>query len=439
MKNFQLSLFYNLQAFINSSSFHRKYYLIFSSLPLKYKDDRNYSVGRTGYSRNFFIKAFIVKHLEEIKSIPRLIEFLDAHPVITEMCGFKMGALPDETQFYRFLKKTPNSVLEDIMVQVNRKLIEKGILSLDTFIMDSKPVMAATKENNFKNPKRNTKDKNKKPKHNPAATLSYYSYQNVSGEKNNYIFFWGYRTHVIVSKEGIPLVEKTLPNNQTDAKVAKKLIKKLKRLYPVKKGAIFIADAAYDIREFYNFIVNTIKGQAFIPLNPRNQQSPKTFGPHGCPVCDAKLEMKSCGSWTEGSRRRVKFRCPIKANSKTAAQHPNGCPVSHHLFTEGKRYGCTKYLDITNDPRSRVPRDSALYKNTYRQRQAVEQYFSRLGDIEAEQTTHYKLRAVQNQMTIAHLSMSLIAYAAAILLNRPDKIRCFRTFAQEPLPVKIAA
>ena len=56
------------------------------------------------------------------------------------------------------------------------------------------------------------------------------------------------------------------------------------------------------------------------------------------------------------------------------------------------------------------------------------------GDREVEQTTHYKMRAIRNQMTIAHLSMSLIAYAAAILLDQPEKIRCFRTFAlQDPL------
>jgi hypothetical protein len=41
--------------------------------------------------------------------------------------------------------------------------------------MDSKPVLAATREKNFKNPSRNTKNKAKKPKRNPAATLGYYS------------------------------------------------------------------------------------------------------------------------------------------------------------------------------------------------------------------------------------------------------------------------
>jgi hypothetical protein len=35
---------------------------------------------------------------------------------------------------------------------------------MDTFILDSKPVMAASKENNFKNPNRNTTDKKKQQK-----------------------------------------------------------------------------------------------------------------------------------------------------------------------------------------------------------------------------------------------------------------------------------
>jgi hypothetical protein len=41
--------------------------------------DTNTGVGRTGYSRHAMLRAFIVKHLEGIKSVPRLIEFLDAH------------------------------------------------------------------------------------------------------------------------------------------------------------------------------------------------------------------------------------------------------------------------------------------------------------------------------------------------------------------------
>jgi hypothetical protein len=232
-------------------------------------------------------------------------------------------------------------------------------------------------------------------------------------------------------KKVSPLVEATLPNNVIDAKVAKKLIKKLKRVFGFKKGAIFIADAAYDERWLYNFIVDQLKCQAFIPINLRNQQEPKTFGPHGCPLCNAKLEMKSNGTWIEGLRTRAKFRGLIKIDTKIANNYPDGCPISHPSFSQGKAYGCTKYLDITNDARSKVPRDTNLFKNTFNLRTEVERYFARLGDREAEQTTHYKLRSIQNQMTIAHLSMSLVAFAAGILLDQVEKIRYYRTFAND--------
>lgn len=429
MYHFQLSIFYSFQLLLQTSRFYRKYYSLFKALDLSDIPDKNYDVGRTGYSRHAMLRAFIVKHLEQIKSVPQLIDFLDSHPALVEMCGFPMGHLPDESQFYRFLAETRHSLLEKIHHTINQKLIDEGVLSLEHFIMDSKPVMAATRENNFKNPHRNTRNKHKKPKRNPKATLGYYSYQQIDGKKDNYIFFWGYRTHVIISKEGIPLVELTLPNNIPDAKVVRKLIKKLKRIYHFKKGAIFIADAAYDEREVYDFIVKEMKSQAFIPLNPRNQQEDKVFGPHGCPLCDAGIEMKSDGIFLEGKRTRAKFRCPIKVSSKMREKYPGGCPIKKACFSEGKAYGCTKYLDLTLDARTRVPRDTEFFKETYNLRTEVERYFARLGDREAEQTTHYKLRSIQNQLTIAHLSMSLIAYTAALLLKIPNKIRSYRTFA----------
>ena len=107
------------------------------------------------------------------------------------------------------------------------------------------------------------------------------------------------------------------------------------------------------------------------------------------------------------------------------------CPINNPRFANV--YGCTTNLDITDDARSQVHRDTDFFKDIYRQRQIVEQYFSHLGDREVEQTTHYKLRTVQNQMTIAHLSMSLVAAAAGILLKQPEKIRCYRTFADRTL------
>jgi hypothetical protein len=432
MYHVQTSLFYNLQELIRNSSLLRKYFYIFQALDLSILPDRNYGIGRTGHSQHAILRAFIVRHLQQIKSVPQLIEYIEANPPLLELCGFTLGDMPDESQFYRFLTDTDNNVLKDIHHRLNQRLIEQGLVTLDTFIIDSKPVMAATKENNLKNPARNTTDKTKVPDRNPAATLSYYSCQVLNSKKENMLFFWGYRTHVIISKEGISLVEITLPNNITDQEVAFKLLKELKHRYKVKKGFLFLADKAYDVRDLYTFIVEKMKGNPYIPINPRNQKDDKTFGPHGCPMCDGGLEMKSAGKWTEGNRERIKFRCPLKTSKKTAEKYNNKCPANHSSFDSGKCYGCTKYLDVTDDARSRVPRDTKEFKETFKQRESVEQYFARLGDREAEQTTHYSLKTVRNQMTIAHLTASLIGVAATILLKQPKKMRCHKTFAQIP-------
>jgi hypothetical protein len=340
--------------------------------------------------------------------------------------------MPDESQFYRFQADTKNSTLKDIHHSLNQRLIEQGCVTLDEFIIDSKPVMAATKENNLKNPNRNTANKEKTPRRNPAATLSYYSCQVINGKKENMLFFWGYRTHVIISKEGIALVEVTLPNNITDQEVAFILLRELKRRYKLKKGFLFLGDKAYDVRDLYTCIVEQMKGNPYIPINPRNQKDDKMFGPHGCPLCDAGLEMKSAGRWHEGNRERIKFRCPLKTSKKVAAEYDHTCPAHHPSFSTGNCYGCTKYLDVTDDARARVPRDSKEFKDTFKDRESVEQYFARLGDREVEQTTHYSLKTVRNQLTIAHLTASLIGVAAAILLKQPEKMRCYRTFAQPP-------
>ena len=183
MQHFQTSFFYDLQELIRNAPLIRKYNYIFLSLNLSALQDRNDSFGRTGHSRHAILRAFIIKHLEGIKSVPQLLRYLDSIPPLAEMCGFDLGALPDESQFYRFLKNTKNSTLKAIHKTANDALIKAGLVSLDEFMLDSKPIQAATKENNFKNPNRNTTNKAKRPKRNPRATLSYYSCQVIGGKK----------------------------------------------------------------------------------------------------------------------------------------------------------------------------------------------------------------------------------------------------------------
>jgi len=427
----QLSLFHDYKGILEASSFHRKYDALFLAFD-KVNDKPDFpAFGRKGYPRSAYLKALIFKESEKIKTITDLIRRLDSHPVISLMCGFEPGKLPDPTRFYKFLESVKNSDIQDMLHKAAGILMEAGIVDTDVVIGDSKPIKANTKHNNPKNPNRSL-DKKKKIKRNPAATLGYYSYikQSAEGRKRQFAYFWGYRTHVLVSKEGVVLVETTKPNNQADKDVAKALMKKLKRVYGRRKGRKFIFDAAYDYNEIYNFIVDEMKSKPFIPINPRYKKPHDDFTPGGIPVCDAGLAMKYAGLCEDEKRSRFKFRCPIKAGSRKELENlPKTCPIDHPRHDTGKRYGCTTYVDLNGEARMSVPRASKLYADTYAMRTEVERYFSRLGPREVEEMSAFKRKSIRNQMSIAHLALNLSAVAAALVLERPDKIRCHKTFA----------
>jgi len=261
--------------------------------------------------------------------------------------------------------------------------------------------------------------------------LSYYSYLKIptaQGEKKRFTWFWGYRTHAIITGEGVCLVETTEPNNRTDATIIKKLLKRLKRRYGTQKGKLFIGDSAYDEKEIYRLLVEQMKMQAFIPINPRNTQARTSndFDEFGVPVCPAGLAMTYQGRCPEPHRVRLKYRCPVKTDRTVAEACSHQCPLDDPRFAG---YGCTRYLDVTHDARSQVPRHTEHFKKTYKRRQAVEHYFGRFGDCEVEKTGHYLFRSIKNQMTLGHLMLNLVA-AAAVALDVPERLRGRRTFAQ---------
>lgn len=429
----QLSLFYDYEGILDSSSFHRKYDALFQAFEMVYDQPDYPASGRKGYPRSAYYKALIFKQSEHIKCMTDLIRSLDSHPVISFMCGFNLGELPDASQFSRFLSSTRNSEIENMLHRAAKLMIEKKLVTTDILIGDSKPIKANTKHNNPKNPNRSC-DKKQKIRRNPSASFGYYSYlkQPTADKDKQFSFFWGYRTHVLISKEGIVLVEITKPNNVADKVVVKSLLKKLKRVYGQKKGRKIILDAAYDDNEIYNFIKDEMKSDPFIALNRRYKDPVDTFDNQGRPVCEAGLTMKYQGMCYEAKRTRVKYRCPIKGASKKELKDlPAECPVEHPSLTSGKCYGCTAYIDLNGGVRSQIQRESKHFKDTYDLRTGVERYFSRLGPREIEETSLFNYRSIRNQMTISHLTLNLVAVAAAIVLEKPDKIRCYKTFADK--------
>lgn len=406
----------------------RKYEKIFDELDLSHVSEFNFGVGADGTSQHALLRAFIIRSLESLKTVSALIRFLQANPALTYLCGFRNQRLPHDSQFYRFLKKTNHAMMEDLLYRTNKTLIDEKVLSLKMTAVDSKPIKALTKHNNPKNPHRDLKNKNKKIKRNPKATLGYYSYVPITDpetKKKHFTFFWGYRSHAVVDAlSGLVIVEGTFPNNISDENIARKLYRKLKRLYRPKKGMITMGDKAYDVRDFYTFIVNQIKAEPIICLNPRNTQPNLKYSEKGHRICQAGLEMIPNGVFKDGNRLRLKERCPLKASKQIAALYPHGCPCGNPKFNG---YGCTAYQDLTDDARSRVQRDTPRFNKLYAKRFVAEQTFSRLQELEIEEARHYSLTAIRNANTIDYLALALVALVA-VRIKKPEKIRCFRTF-----------
>jgi hypothetical protein len=422
----QLPLFLSLDQLSNTPLI-KKYEHLFSALDLKELPEFNTGIGADGTSQHALLRAFIVRSLESLSTVSALIRFLEANPALKILCGFEDGFLPHNSQFYRFLKKTNHSIIEKLLITTNKILIEKGVLKTDIVAIDSKPVKALTKHNNPKNIRRNITNKSKRPRRTPKATLGYYSsHQPSPGSKKSPVFFWGFRSHAIVDVEsGLVLVQGTWSNNLTDAKIARKLLRKLKLFYKTEHGMIIIGDKNYDERDLYTFIVEQIKAEPVIPINPRNTQDGLEYSQSGNRICAASLEMTPVSVFADGNRLRKKFRCPLKASKKVAAEYPGGCPLNSPKF---QRYGCCAYQDVTDDARSRVKRGSPRFKTIYAKRFVIEKTFSRVHELKIEEARHYGLTAIRNSNTIDYLSLALVALAS-VRMKKPQNINRFRTFA----------
>ena len=66
-------------------------------------------------------------------------------------------------------------------------------------------------------------------------------------------------------------------------------------------------------------------------------------------------------------------------------------------------------------------------RKLYKKRQSVELYFARLQALRVEIPLFFNQRSIANATTIAHLALSAVALAA-VALDRPHKIRSYRTF-----------
>lgn len=362
--------------------------------------------GRKGYPKEALLCAFIVMKCEGFSQITDLVDFLNCNLLIAYYCGFDITKpLPSYWTFDRFIRKLDHRTLQGIMGQQVKKLYELGILDASFIGLDSTPVAASTAQNNPKSFLKNKFSKDNHPRNDPDCALGVHTASNQHNEKN-FEYYWGYKNHVLVDCiSGLPICELTTPANVTDSTVAERILAEANQIIPVSE-CTFIADKAYDVKAIYSLVRDVYRGDAVIPLNPRNTKNPKKLL-SGHPICEAGLAMNKDGKTTDNGRTRQKFCCPFRQSKSSS------CPCNHKNWNNGKKNrGCTKYVTLPNDYRLSIDRDCLSFKRTYALRSECERYNSRFKDSGQERLWVHNGDSAANLNTIAHIAALTVALAA---------------------------
>ncbi len=401
-----------------------KYDFLFEPLPSLSLNPKER--GRPPFSRDALLKAFIYKALRRLKTLSDLVFEFRNNPMMSQAVGFNPYQVPPTIErFSKFLREIPNPVLQNIHILLVQKLLDENIISGKHLVMDSCPIVAKVRENNFKTSLlQNRFDKTQRPKGDPDARLGILIHF-PQPSKTQIRYFWGYRNHIIVdAQEEIPLWEITHPADVSEVHPAIPMLKKTKETFSLLIETVS-GDAYYDSEKILRFIIKDLNAQAIIPRNPRTEQS-RTYIRKGDDLyCQANLPLHRKGKMTvkRTGITYLQYCCPIYFGKER--QKYLLCPVSHPKFTNQK--GCNVLIRLTPSIRERIDYGSQTFKELHKKRTSVERVFSRLLSITMQEPPVIGIESIRNYCTIAHITVLLVALAAKRSGHR-DKIRFVRSF-----------
>lgn len=372
------------------------------------------------------LNALIFKNLRSINFQLDLAEEFKNYPQLAQVCGF--SSFPSHQRFSSYMETTPNEILQSIKKDILMQLINLGQITGFYISGDSCPIIANVKQNNLKTTVKDRFNKNKIPKGDLDCRLGTYT---VFFPEKKVQFFWGYRNHILndcISE--LPIVEVTKPANVHESKLFIPLLEQIKKEFNFPIKAI-TGDSAFDSYHIINFIAKELKAEPVIARNPRRSKNPHIkISTSGIPICIAGFEMISRGKFYDKKqdRWRHKFICPIKASKKFARKVGGLCPWNHPKFYSSKT-GCNAVLrtDVDTSIRNNINYGSQTFKKIYNLRTSSERIFSRLLSIMMQTPSVKGINATANHCTIAHISVLLVALAAAKTGNE-NKIRYAKSF-----------
>jgi len=363
--------------------------------------------GRPPVSRHNLFRAFMVMKTQRLKQVSELMDYLENNIAIALVCGFEGGTIPGKDVFYDFLRDTPQSDFNSVMVSNTLEMAELGLVNFKNLIADSMPILANTKLNNPKSFVKNRFSKAKHPASDSNCRLGVHSASNDSNNKN-YEFFWGYKDHTLIdAKHGLPIFNLTLTANHADVKAGEYLVRQAAKPLSLKgKVNNLICDKAFDSNPFYEFVKKTIGANVIAPLKSNAKTS---LFDGTLPVCEAGCVMHRDGHIYREERIRFKFSCPFKSSKSKS------CPINHpNSRKTAKNKGCIKWMCVkTANLRNCVDRDSPAFKALYAKRSAIERYNARFKYMENEKAFVRNLYSVSAIVSISHICLQLVAIVSA--------------------------
>lgn len=437
-----------LPDFVRHSAVAMRFLSLVGTMPWDRFPDRDLEIGHPRRSVPYaaFSAACLLKLEEQLVTMTALRRYLVEHPALVWLLGFPLvpsskypwgfdadASLPTARHFTRLLRTMPNSVLQFLLdgtvTLIQAELADLGIQLGNCISLDTKHIIAWVEENNPKAYVSNRYDKTRQPRGDPDCRLGCkrrHNQRKASSEAPPTPsrepvpagtipvgeYYWGYASGVVATKvDGygeFVLAELTQPFDCSDVSYFQPLMADVKRRlgYKPRFGAF---DAAFDAFYVYEYFYSEDHdGFAAVPFVPRGGYKERRFSARGLPLCQAGLAMPLKYRYLDRSglleHEKGRYVCPLQfpeAAGKT-------CPVQHECWSKG---GCATTMATSVGARIRyqLDRNSAVYKQVYRQRTATERVNSQAVERGIERPKLRNGSAIANLNTLIYVLINLRA------------------------------
>jgi hypothetical protein len=396
-----------------------------------------------------FSAAMLLKLNEGLDSMGDLRLYMVEHPGLIPLFGFRVtrsgkhtcgfdpdASLPTQRHMTRMLREIQNSSLQFLLIDsaqlICKELYRFQVEAGECISLDTKHILAWVKENNPKAYIESDRfNKKKQPAGDPDCKLGCKRKHNkrTSTEASLPItpntnpisaetiqvgeYYWGYGSGVVAVK--VPeygefvLAEMTQTFDQPDVSYFYPLMSKTEQVLGF-KPRFGTFDAAFDAWYVYDYFHRVDDPEAFaaVPFSEKGGYKAKgrQFSTDGLPICAAGLPMPLLFSFTDRTTCLVEHERGKYGPLRYPHPTDKACPVNHK---NAAKKGCTAMMPTSPGARLRytLDRDGEIYKQTYRQRTAVERINSQAKALNIERPHIRNGHAIANLNTLIYILINL--------------------------------